>query len=185
MRNPPTLRVQPFHVAVTGHRRLAGDATAAYVARAFQTILRQLRKEHSSEIIALSGLAEGADTIFAEQALEQHIPLEAIIAAEDLQETFAPGPARARFLYLCARSQHIHTLPFGCADPLAYTALGRALVDRSDLVIAAWDGRPAPDLGGTGGVVAYARERGRPLIHVHTLHRTVTYDSSIRVGSTE
>ena len=39
-------------------------------------------------------------------------------------------------------------------------AAGKAIAERSDLVLAVWDGRPAGGLGGTADVVKYARERG-------------------------
>jgi hypothetical protein len=38
---------------------------------------------------------------------------------------------------------------------------GRAVGDRSNVLVAVWDGQPARGLGGTADVVvAYARERG-------------------------
>jgi hypothetical protein len=36
-------------------------------------------------------------------------------------------------------------------------------VDRSDVLLAVWDGQPARGPGGTGDVVAYARARGTPV----------------------
>jgi hypothetical protein len=38
-----------------------------------------------------------------------------------------------------------------------------AVVQRSDVLLAVWDGLPARWFGGTGDVVAYARERGVPV----------------------
>lgn len=167
---------RPLRVAVTGHRNLRDAGTASFVTRATRIILGQLASEHPAGLNALSGLAEGADTIFAEQALRLGLPLEAIIAAEDLSETFPPGKARTHYLELLGRSRVQHKLPFAHSGPAAYAALGRALVERADLLVAVWDGRPAPDDGGTGGVVAYARRRGLPIIHIHTLHHTITRD---------
>ena len=40
---------------------------------------------------------------------------------------------------------------------------GRAVVDRSSVLVAVWDGQPSRGLGGTADVVAYARERGVPV----------------------
>jgi hypothetical protein len=40
---------------------------------------------------------------------------------------------------------------------------GRAVVDRSDVLMAVWDGQPARGLAGTADVGAYARERGVPV----------------------
>jgi hypothetical protein len=40
---------------------------------------------------------------------------------------------------------------------------GRAVVDRSSVLIAVWDGQPSRGLGGTADVVTYARQRGVPI----------------------
>ncbi len=45
-------------------------------------------------------------------------------------------------------------------------AAGVWMVDRSDRLVAIWDGKPAAGLGGTGDVVAYALERGIPVVRV-------------------
>ena len=44
-------------------------------------------------------------------------------------------------------------------------AASRLMVDAADELFAVWDGQPARGHGGTGDVVAYARERGKP-VHV-------------------
>jgi len=41
--------------------------------------------------------------------------------------------------------------------------VGRWVVDHSDHLVAVWDGMAARGPGGTGDVVAYARERGHPV----------------------
>jgi hypothetical protein len=165
---------QPFAVAVTGHCRLGDGATTHFVAQAFDRLLAQLQRDHPAGLVALSGLAEGADTLFAEAALARGIALEVCLACADVIENFPAGAARNQHLLLRARSRRIHTLPFIERSNAAYMALGRWLVDASDLLIAAWNGLPAAAEGGTGDVVAYARQRGRPVIHIHTLHTTVT-----------
>ena len=37
------------------------------------------------------------------------------------------------------------------------------MVDTSRVLVAVWDGQSARGLGGTADVVAYARERGKPV----------------------
>jgi hypothetical protein len=118
-------------------------------------------------------LAEGADVLFAESALANGIALESCLACADVIENFAPGVQRDQHLALRARSRHIHRLPFTERSNAAYMALGRWLVDSCDLLVAAWNGLPAVAEGGTGDVVAYARSRGRPVIHIHTLQKTI------------
>ena len=48
------------------------------------------------------------------------------------------------------------------------------MVDNSDLLIAAWNGEAPAKPGGTGDVVAMALAAGKPVLHVHTLQRTIT-----------
>jgi len=42
-------------------------------------------------------------------------------------------------------------------------AASRLMVDAADELFAVWDGQPARGHGGTADVVAYARERGKPV----------------------
>lgn len=171
----PTIAVgkRPYRIAVTGHQQLGNAATIAFVAGAFSTLFEQLAHAHPHGLVALSGLAAGADSLFAEAALAHNIPLEACLACDELLDNFAPGFERTSFLALQARCQRVHQLPFVERSNEAYMALGRWLVDRCDVLVAVWNGLPAMALGGTGDVVAYARKQHRPLVHVHTLHHTI------------
>ena len=45
------------------------------------------------------------------------------------------------------------------------------MLARADVLVAIWDGQGAQGLGGTGGIVAEARERGLPLAWVHAGNR--------------
>jgi hypothetical protein len=59
----------------------------------------------------------------------------------------------------------------------AYWRAGREVVDRSDVLIALWDGQPAHGTGGTGEVVAYARRSGVAVLTVPT-----TADQQVLLG---
>ncbi|NTV62595.1 MAG: hypothetical protein HGA65_03530 [Oscillochloris sp.] len=165
--------IRPYTIAVTGHRNLQTIAAQRFVQESFRDLLEQLRQLHPEGLVALSGLAEGTDTLFADEVLRLGLPLEGVIASTDLIEDFAPGPARDHYLYLRDQSQVLHQLPYAERSAQAYTALGYRLVACCDLLIAAWNGLPPVDSGGTGGVVAYALHRGCPVIHIHTLNYTI------------
>lgn len=165
---------QTIAVAVTGHCQIGDAATTHFVLQALDAILKRLRDAYPGGIVALSGLAAGADTIFAETALALDIPLEACLACAEIAANFAPGPERERFFELVARSRRVHRLPFIKRSNTAYMALGHWLVDSSDLLIAVWNGLPAVAFGGTGDVVACALKRGRPVIHVHTVQKKIS-----------
>lgn len=162
----------PFVVAVTGHCDLGDAETIAYAAQTFNQLLARLQAHHSEGVVALSGLGTGADTLFAQAAIARGIPLEVCIAAPDVIENFAPGPARELYLELRQQSRRVVELPYPRRTNGAYMALGYWLVDTCDLLIAAWNALPARALGGTADVVNYAQAQGCRVIHIHTVQRT-------------
>jgi len=175
----PSLPTQPYTgryvVAVTGHRELGH--VAGFVSTMFDVVLARLVREHGAALVALSGLASGADTLFAEAVMAQRITLDACLPYAQFAESFAPGAERERFATIQRYCRLVHQLPFTARSKDAYMALGYWLVDSCDLLITAWNGRPAVGRGGTGDVVAYARAERRPLIHVHTLEHRVVDES--------
>ena len=38
------------------------------------------------------------------------------------------------------------------------------MVDRSERLVAVWDGKPARGIGGTADIVSYARQKGVPVV---------------------
>lgn len=165
----------PFRIGVTGHRDLGDEATAAFVARQCKAILQEALADHG-EVVALSALAEGADTLFAEAALELGLPLEAVTPFKRYVEDFE-GRARERYKRLLARARVEQRLPYTERSDEAYLGGGLWVVNHCDLLVVVWDGQPAAGKGGTGDVVDYARHVGRPYIHIHTVERTVTPSS--------
>ena len=124
--------------------------------------------------VALSALAEGADTLFAEAALELGVPLEAVTPFKRYIEDFE-GQAQEHYQRLLAQAQVEHRLPHAERSDEAYLAGGLWVVDHCNLLVVVWNGQPAAGKGGTGDVVDYARQVVRPYIHIHTVERTVTY----------
>ena len=46
-----------------------------------------------------------------------------------------------------------------------YKSVGVYVADKSDILLALWDGTFNAKSGGTGDIVAYAREQGREVVH--------------------
>lgn len=167
-----------YRIAVTGHRDLGDEKTIQFVRDTFHIILNQTQHNNPAGVVALSGLAEGSDTLFAETALMLDVSLEAVIAYQGFAQDFPPGPRQERYLNLLSRCQTVHQLPFRWHSKNAYMAVGHWLVEHCDLLIAAWDGQPARGRGGTGDVVAYAQQCNKPVCHIHTQQRNVMVVSS-------
>jgi len=127
----------------------------------------------------LSPLAEGADRLCAAEILKiADSELEAVLpmAKDNYGRDFATAESQAEFHDLLNRASRTIVLrdaaPDSALDEVrkkAYEAAGRYVVDHCDLLIAIWDGKPARGRGGTAEIVAYAREKKRPLIIISAL----------------
>ena len=107
----------------------------------------------------VSPIADGADQIAAEVALELGWELEAILPFEraDYRASLANHGARERFDALIERASCLLELPGDPDHGLdAYVMTGRATVAHCDMLIAIWDGLPPRGRGGTGEVVQLA-----------------------------
>ena len=178
--------VVPFvlSVGVTGHRAdvlrdASVDALRDRVRETLELIARAgadlLEKERDCfargpcQLRFVSPIADGADQIAAEIALELGWELEAILPFERsaYRASLANDGGKAGFDTLIERSISVLELP---GDPThgldAYVMTGRATVAHCDVLIAVWDGLPPRGRGGTGEVVQFALARGTAIIHV-------------------
>jgi len=180
---PPQL---PFvlSIGVTGHRveslpsgsldslRDTIRSTLELVARAGADLLEKERDcfaPGSCQLRFVSPIADGADQIAAEVALDLGWELQVILPFERsvYRASLGNDDARKRFDALLARAGCLLELPGDPANALeAYVMTGRATVAHCDTLIAVWDGRPPRGRGGTGEVVQFALARGTAIIHV-------------------
>jgi hypothetical protein len=114
------------------------------------------------DIIGITCLADGADQLFAQAVLALGGRLEVIVPAKQYRDGLSPQ-AQPDYDQLLAQADSIEQLPFVESTEEAHMAAGKLIVDRSDLLLAVWDGAPARGYGGTADVVAYAREQGVPV----------------------
>src|SRR5690348_11265502 len=117
----------------------------------------------------VSPIADGADQIAAEVALELGWELQVVLpfGRADYRASLANPPARERFDALLGRASCILELPGHSVSQLdAYVMTGRATVAHCDLLIAVWDGLPPRGRGGTGEVVQLAITHGTAVIHL-------------------
>lgn len=167
-----------YTVAVTGHCKLGSAMITCFVEATCLDVLSRLQEQHAGNLQALSAVAIGADTIFADAAIQLDIPLSVVLAADDIIGDYPSLVDRKRFSRLCGLGQ-VHRLPFSARCDAAYVALGQYLVNTCDILVAIWNGQPAAGPGGTGDVVTYARARARPIIHIDTSAATVRYPPTL------
>jgi hypothetical protein len=163
------------YVGITGHRSLPDESMWPWVAREIEAVLAGA----NGTLVGVTGLAAGADSVFADVVLARDGALHVVLAFEGFEHSLASDAERSRFRELLARASDVETLAVGGTHEDGYLAEGRRIVALSDLLIAVWDGEPARGRGGTAEVVDEAMRTATPVAHLDPLRRRVT-----RLGST-
>jgi hypothetical protein len=147
-----------MRVGITGHRALPEP-----VAREVNLFLYDhARLYDAASLVAVSCLADGPDTWWAQHVLAVGGRLEAVIPAGEYREGLPAWHHRQYDDHL-TRATAIHRTALTESTPEAHQTGSQLLVDHCDHLVAAWDGLPARGLGGTADVVAYARRVGTPV----------------------
>ena len=177
-RLPPVL-----NIGVTGHRsqalaagdidalrRRIGDVLQAIFDRAdaLRDSEPELFTDDPPSLVFVSPLADGADQISAEVALDLGFELHAVLPFErSAYRTTLEHGSLEGFDRLIERASRVLELPGEVEHPLeGYVLTGRASIAHSDLILAIWDGEPARGRGGTAEVVQLALVQGTPLVHI-------------------
>ena len=66
-----------------------------------------------------------------------------------------------------------------------YEAAGDYVLDHADVLITVWDGQSSQGQGGTGAIVARARERGLPISWVHAGNRKPGTQEATSLGAAQ
>lgn len=166
---------EPLVLGVTGHRDLRPEDfpdLEQVLRRIFSTLL-----EHEPErtVSLLSPLAEGADRLVADSALEYGaelivpLPMKKEFYATDFQT----AGSRSEFERLLLKAASAFVVPFGrsfhpdeickygTARDYHYGLVGAYIVQNCHVLIALWNGLASPAPYGTADVVGYAL-RGIP-----------------------
>ncbi|HEY4027154.1 MAG TPA: hypothetical protein VGO86_12055 [Candidatus Dormibacteraeota bacterium] len=147
-----------MRVGATGHRMLP-PGTARLVEEALR---RRLAPEAGPSLVGISLLADGADQLFADMVLALGGSLEVVVPATHYREAL-PADCRQAYDRQLAQATTVERLDHRELTTEALMAAGRRVVERSELLLAIWDGRPARGMGGTGDVVEYAKRTGVPV----------------------
>ncbi|WP_406860011.1 hypothetical protein ABZO31_06310 [Streptomyces sp. HUAS MG47] len=151
-----------MRIGVTGHRDIPLVAYA-HVRAELEAALKAAGCDEGGGLEVYSSLAAGADQLFADIALDCGARLTVVIPSGDYEDAFEEPAELARYRLLRERASREVLMSFAHSTDEAYFAAGTYIADHCDALFAVWDGEPARGLGGTGDIVAYARERGRPV----------------------
>lgn len=158
-------------IGVTGHRVLA-DLDRLHAG--MREVVAWLEQTHPDSWTVVSSLAEGADRLVARALLGR--PGTTLVAVlplpvADYEADFGTAQSVAELHELLDQASEVVVVPPQHDRDEAYEAAGLAVLDRSDVLVAVWDGEGAQGVGGTGGIVAEARRRRLPLAWIRAGNR--------------
>jgi hypothetical protein len=160
-------------IGITGHREF-DKPTSLLITEALRRIIDPYQPH---DLVGVTCLAEGSDTLFAEAVADHGGRLEVVVPALRYRDALPTSHLETYDEWL-ARAAAVHRLPLIHPDDAAYLAGSRRMLAVIDRLVAVWDGLPARGVGGTAEVVACARQRGLPV-------EVVWPDGAQRAAATE
>ncbi len=161
-------------VGVSGHRYITPSCTGLhdairYVVEVIASAQPPIRMRSTPVCVrAVSSLAEGADRVLARAVLLAGGQLEAILPLDvaDYSADFSSPASQQEFADLLGKAVAREVVPPGASREDAYETAGKVVVDRSDVMVFMWDGRPARGHGGTAEIFEYALRRRKPIFWI-------------------
>lgn len=145
-----------MRISVTGHTNLT-PATETLVREAISALLTDL-----PDLVGITCLARGADSIFAEEVLAAGGRLEVVLPSRDYRSAKVKPDHAPLFDALLDRASTVRVMDFDTAGKSAYEAANEILLADCDRLLAIWDGDQG-ERGGTATVVESARAHGIPV----------------------
>lgn len=162
----------PIIIGVTGHRDLTEEGIPELKKR-LRAILDDLdRKYPATPLLVLSPLAEGADRLVAEVALEFEAELAVLLPLprDVYEKDFETADSKKEFERLLGRATHCLVMPLaegstpeniqhqGEHRNRQYALAGAYIARHSQILIALWDGVETALTGGTWQIVKFKLE---------------------------
>lgn len=145
---------------ITGHRpgKLGGYGPSQVqldIRAWMRAELTILLVSHGIDLRAISGMALGVDTWWAEEALALGVPLHAYIPFVGQENTW-PRASQEHYQSLIERAEVAVVCSEGGYAARKMQVRNERMVDDAQVHLAAWDGTP----GGTANCVGYMEQRG-------------------------
>jgi len=186
----------PLVVAVTGHRDLVAGETPKLRESIRNFFLELAERYPSRRIRLLSALAEGADQLAAEVAVDLDIELVVPLpmAESEYLNDFSSENDVEKYKFLKAQASEAYVLQISLdgspgsekltwsPQERAYAQLGVFLAAHCHVLLAIWDGKESDKPGGTGHVVRFHHDDYLPGFSMSTItaRRTlVDYESDL------
>jgi hypothetical protein len=147
-----------LRVGITGHRGLPLQTTDLVTAAISDAV-----KELPIDVVGVSMLADGPDSIFAEEVLDHGGQVEVVVPADRYRDGL-PAAHHPRYDRLLSQASKVYRLPYQASSEEAHMAGSEFMLGHIDRLLAVWDGQPARGHGGTADVVQAAAEHSLPVV---------------------
>lgn len=170
----------PLVLGITGHRNLRSEDVGV-LRRLIHEFFADVQEEYPhTPLMLISPLAEGADRIAAEVALESGIDLIVPLPmpVRLYERDFESWESLGEFRGLLKRAKHVFELPlmdgtferdlehYGARRDEQYALVGAYVARHCQILIALWDGVPSTLVGSTAQVVEF-KIHGIPSSYAH------------------
>ena len=164
-----------LRIGVTGHRRINNEKLIQIkIKKVLIEIIDKLIYT-PYELVVLSPLAEGADRIVAREIMnlenrdrDGQSSLEAILPlpVDEYIKDFGTLESREEFRSFLDSAESIGVLPEAESREASYENVGRYVVEKSDILMAIWNGKRAAGRGGTSDIINYALDLNRYIVWI-------------------
>lgn len=161
-----------FRLGIVGHRIFSKPDEISYAHFCCHRLLATL-KAKCPQVVAISALSPGADSVFAQAAVSLGISLETVIPFQDFDAEFEDPFDAERYHAIRGRATSETIVGFEHRSKPAYKRSMEWIVFKSDAVVAVWDGRKLGSVGGTWQAVALAMKLRKSLLHVNYKQRSI------------
>ena len=145
-------------IGITGHRGLPAELTERITGQ-LDTVLTAF---DPVEIVGVTCLADGADTLFAEQVLAYGGTVEVIVPAAEYRDGL-PVDHHVVYDRVLSQATQVHRLDYVDSSSESHMAASILMLSLISELVAVWDGQPSRAYGGTADVVDEARKRDIPV----------------------
>lgn len=147
-------------IAVTGHMDLT-EASIPLVQEALNELLKQYA---DGDLVGVSCIARGSDSLFAEAVLAVGGRLVVVIPSQDYRRNKVKPDHAPLFDRLVEVAGEVLVMDHETANRQAYETANAVLLERADRLVAVWNGEPPTGTGGgTADVVHEAQSTGIPV----------------------
>ncbi|MEP7375190.1 MAG: hypothetical protein ABI675_17455 [Chitinophagaceae bacterium] len=162
-------------IGIVGHRFFATEDINRFVYEQCSSVLKILKTSGYNNIVALSAMAEGSDTIFLKAAISLNIPFEIIRPFEQYVQDFTSVFSRNRYLLLQRSATKEIRLPYFHRSEDAYFDAMKWVVTNSHVLIAVWDCKEGRGRGGTSDAIKLAVESNDDWVHIDVTDRSTKF----------